>query len=194
MTTTFGPGSPLPYRQEKRKKMFRISWAITLAFTIALLTGILIVTRDLGISNDIFKDGVVQAQTVDATTDDALAGAAELVPANAAIDQGLPQVVGVLDSLVRANETLGSLGTNLDQLGTALQAADAPLVGIIEAGEGATVQANAATVPAARIVDTLGAANEKVAVMGPMLDESLALSKEIDSKLRIALLLPKIGE
>lgn len=174
--------------------MFRVSWAITLAFTIALLTGILIVTRDLGISNDIFKNGVVQAQTVDATTDDALAGAGELVPANAAIDEGFPQVVGVLDSLVRANETLGSLGTNLDQLGTALQAADAPLVGIIEAGTEATVQADAATVPAANIVDTLGAANEKVAVMGPMLDESLALSKEIDSKLRIALLLPKIGE
>lgn len=194
MSTTYGPGSPLPHRQEKRTKMLRVSWAITLAFTIALLTGILIVTRDLGISNDIFKNGVVQAQTVDATTDDALAGAGELVPANAAIDEGLPQVVGVLDSLVRANETLGSLGTNLDQLGTALQAADAPLVGIIEAGDEATVQADAATVPAANIVDTLDAANEKVAAMGPMLDESLALSKEIDSKLRIALLLPKIGE
>lgn len=174
--------------------MLRISWAITLGFTIALLTGILIVTRDLGISNDIFKDGVVQAQTVDSTTDQALEGAQQLVPANEAIDQGLPQVVGVLDSLVRANETLGSLGTHLTDLGTALQAADAPLVGIIDAGQEATIQANAAAVPAGQIVDTLGAANAKVANLGPMLDQSLALSKEIDSKLRIALLLPKIGE
>lgn len=193
MSTRAGQDSPYPY-QPARKKMFRISWAITLAFTIALLTGILIVTRDLGISNDIFKEGVVEAQTVDGTTDEALAGAAELTPANAAIDQGLPQVVGVLDSLVRANETLGSLGSNLDELGTALQAADAPLVGIIAAGDKATEQANAAAGPAGQIVDTLGAANTRVANLGPLLDESLALSKEIDSKLRIALLLPKIGE
>ncbi len=65
--------------------MFRLSWAIALGFTIAMLTGILIVTRDLSISNDIFKDGVAQARMVNNTTDEALDGAAQLPPANEAI-------------------------------------------------------------------------------------------------------------
>jgi hypothetical protein len=51
--------------------MFRLSWAIALGFTIAMLVGILIVTRDLSVSNDIFKDGVAQARIVDQTTDKA---------------------------------------------------------------------------------------------------------------------------
>ncbi|MFE5703129.1 hypothetical protein [Rhodococcus koreensis] len=174
--------------------MFRLSWAIAAAFTIALLCGILIVTRDLAITNDIFKDGVVQAQTVDKTTNDALAGAKELPPANAAINQGLPEVVGVLDSLTRADQTLGDLGTQLASLGDALKSADAPLGGIIDAGAAATDQANAAAVPAEQIVQTLGDANGKVQTLGPLLDQSLALGQEIDSKLRIALILPVIGE
>ncbi|MFE7420112.1 hypothetical protein [Rhodococcus sp. NPDC057529] len=174
--------------------MFRLSWAIAAAFTIALLCGILIVTRDLAITNDIFKDGVAQAQTVDKTTNDALAGAQELPPANAAINQGLPEVVGVLDSLTRADHTLGDLGTQLQALGDALTAADAPLGGIIDAGAAATDQANAAAVPAEQIVQTLADADGKVQTLGPLLDQSLALGQEIDSKLRIALILPVIGE
>lgn len=67
--------------------MFRLSWALALGFTIAMLVGILIVTRDLSVSNEIFKDGVAQARTVDNTTDKALDGAAQLPPANAAIHQ-----------------------------------------------------------------------------------------------------------
>ncbi len=174
--------------------MLRISWALTLGFTIAALAGILIITRDLSTSNDIFKEGVVQAHTVDATTDEALAGAAELIPADQAVDRGLPEVVGVLDQLVRANETLASLGGRLGELGTTLSSADAPLAGIIDAGSAATEQANAAAAPAANIVDTLSSANDKVNRLAPLLDTSLALSKEVDSKLRVALLLPMIGE
>ncbi|MDV7348110.1 hypothetical protein R4255_32375 [Rhodococcus oxybenzonivorans] len=174
--------------------MFRLSWAIAAAFTIALLCGILIVTRDLAITNDIFKDGVVQAQTVDKTTNEALTGAKELPPANAAINQGLPEVVGVLDSLTRADQTLGELGTQLASLGDALKSADAPLVGIIDAGSAATDQVNAAAVPAEQIVHTLADADTKVQTLSPLLDQSLALGQEIDSKLRIALILPVIGE
>lgn len=174
--------------------MFRLSWALTAAFTIALLCGILIVTRDLAITNDIFKDGVVQAKMVDKTTNEALTGAKELPPANAAVNQGLPEVVGVLDSLTRADHALGELGTHLQALGDALESADAPLAGIIDAGAAATQQANAAAVPAEQIVHTLTNADAKVQALAPLLDQSLALGQEIDSKLRIALLLPVIGE
>jgi len=173
--------------------MFRLSWAIALSFTIAVLAGILIVTRDLSISNDIFKDGVAQAKIVDGTTDQALDGAQQLPPADQALHEGLPQVVGVLDSLARADQTLGSLGDHLQSLGDALKSADAPLGGIIEAGQSATDQANAAAAPAADIVNTLSAADTKVQALGPLLDQSLALSQTIDSKLRIALPLPKVG-
>ncbi|MFC0454070.1 hypothetical protein [Rhodococcus jostii] len=173
--------------------MFRLSWAIALAFTIALLCGILIVTRDLSITNDIFKDGVNQAKIVDKTTNDALSGAKELPPANAAINQGLPEVVGVLNSLTRADQTLGDLGTQLQALGDALKSADAPLGGIIDAGAAATDQANAAAVPAEQIVYTLADADAKVQALAPLLDQSLALGQTIDEKLRIALILPVVG-
>ncbi|MGW5518137.1 hypothetical protein [Nocardia africana] len=172
--------------------MFRLSWAITLSFTIALLTGFLILTRDLSITNDIFKDGVAQAETVDHTTDTALAAAGQLPPADQAINQSMPQVVGVIDSLTRADQTLGTLGDQLHVLGQALTAADPPLVGIIGAGNAATDQANAAAAPAAEIVQTLGAADTKAQSLGLLLDRSLELSHTIDTKLRIALILPKI--
>lgn len=174
--------------------MFRLSWALALAFTIALMCGILIVTRDLSGTNDIFKDGVVQATTVVGTTDDALAGAQQLPPANDAIDRGLPEVMGVIDSLTRADRTLGDLGTQLYELSEALSAADAPLVGIIDAGGSATEQANAAAVPAGDVVHTLAEADAKVQSLAPLLDHTLSLGQLIDSKLRIALLLPVIGE
>lgn len=173
--------------------MFRLSWALALGFTIAMLVGILIVTRDLSVSNEIFKDGVAQARTVDNTTDKALDGAAQLPPANAAIHQGIPQVVGVIDSLTRADATLGSLGEQLQALSTALQAADAPLQGIIAAGQSAAEQANAAAVPAESVAGTLVEADAKARALGPLLDQTLTLSQTIDSKLRISLLLPVIG-
>ncbi|QXC46335.1 hypothetical protein [Rhodococcus qingshengii] len=173
--------------------MFRLSWAIALGFTIAMLTGILIVTRDLNISNDIFKDGVAQARIVNNTTDEALDGAAQLPPANEAIHHGMPQVVGVIDSLTRADTTLGSLGDQLAALSIALQSADAPLQGIVKAGQSATEQANAAADPAESVAATLVAADAKARALGPLLDQTLALSQTIDSKLRISLLLPVIG-
>ena len=173
--------------------MFRLSWAIALSFTLALLAGILILTRDLSITNDLFKDGLTQAQTVDKTTDEALVGAAQLTPANNAIHQGMPQVLGVIDSLTRADQTLGTLGDHLQALGEALKAADTPLRGIIAAGQSATDQANAAAIPAADIVHTLTEADAKTRELGPLLDQALAHGQTIDSKLRVALLLPKIA-
>lgn len=173
--------------------MFRLSWAITTACTLAVLTGILIVTRDLNESNEIFKDGVLQAQTVDNTTDRALHGAAQLPPANDAIHLSTPQVLGVIDSLVSADATLGSLAEHLSGLSEALRSADAPLQGIIAAGSAATDQATAAAVPAGVIADTLVEADAKARALGPLLDRTIALSNTIDSKLRIALLLPVVG-
>lgn len=173
--------------------MFRLSWAFALSFTIAALAGILILTRDLGISNDLFTDGVAQAKIVNQTTDKALAGVDQLGPADNAVNQSMPEVVGVIDSLTRADGTLGTLGNQLQALGDALRSADAPLVGIIHAGGNATVQANAAAAPAAQIVGTLNDANGKAQQLGQLLDHTQTLSDTIDSKLRIALLFPKVG-
>jgi hypothetical protein len=174
--------------------VLRISWAIALSSTIAALVGILIVTRDLAITRDIFADGLTQAQTIETTTDQALSGAAELDPARRAAQSGLPEVVGVINSLTTADHTLAQLGTSLDALARTLADADAPLVGIIEAGQSATDQANAAAEPAAAIAHTLGDADAKARALAPLLDDTLALGQTIDAKLRIALLLPKIGE
>lgn len=169
-----------------------VVWALVVGLVLATLVGILIVTRDLQISHDIFADGVVQAKKVDHTTDRALDGAAQLPPADTAINQGLPEVFGVIDSLGGANRTLLTLSDQLSTLGRVLDSADPSLVGIIGSAEGATSSANAAAVPAAGVVTTLSSANDKVAQLGTLLDRTQELSNIIDSKLRIALLLPKV--
>ncbi|GGO00734.1 hypothetical protein [Nocardia rhizosphaerihabitans] len=172
---------------------YRLSWAITLAFTIAVLTGLLIVTRDLGITSDTFADGVMQARTLDTTTDGALDGAHQLPAATEAARQGLPEVVGIIDSLTRADQTLATLGDQLAILGVTLTSADAPLVGTIAAARDAGGQAGAAADPLGAITVTLNEANANAQTLGQKLDETLVLSQMIDQKLRIALLLPKIG-
>ncbi|OPX14964.1 hypothetical protein [Gordonia sp. i37] len=168
-----------------------VSWAIAIALTLATLIGILIVTRDLSISNDIFKDGVVQANKVDHTTDRANDGSAQLPPADDAINQGLPQVFGVIDSLNQANGTLATLATDLQSLGTALEKADPSLVSIIGSAGEATSSASGATGQVGEINTTLVGANTRVQNLGTLLDRTQELSTIIDSKLRIALLLPK---
>ena len=174
--------------------MFRISWGIALSATIVLLVGVLILTRDLNTTSHIFRDGVAQARIVDETTDEALDGAAELPPANTAIDSSEPEVVAILDSLTTAEATLGTLAGQLSSLGTALTDARPPLVGIVDAGRSATDQAAAAALPAANIASTLTGANDKARRLGPLLDQTAELGATIDSKLRIALLLPVVGE
>ncbi|MFI6996544.1 hypothetical protein [Nocardia sp. NPDC050175] len=173
--------------------MLRLSWALALSLTVSALVGILILTRDLSITNDLFKDGVAQAKTIDHTTDDALQGVSHLGPADAAVNQGMPQVVGVIDSLTRADHTLGSLADQLQALAGALTSVDAPLAGIIQLGGSAGDQANAAADQATQIADTLGQADAQAQLLGQRLDQTLSLSATIDSKLRIALLLPKVG-
>lgn len=176
----------------QKSRRLPITWAIALAFTLATLVGILILTRDLGTSESIFRDGVAQAEQVDRTTDEALDGADQLPPANEAINDGLPEVVGVINSLNTANATLGTLARQLESLGSALDEADPSLVSIVGSAKTATVEANGAAGPAANIAKTLGATNGKIGTLGTKLDETQRLSDEIDSKLRIALLLPKL--
>jgi hypothetical protein len=170
--------------------MFRLSWAIALIFSLAMLTGVLIVTSDLAVTNNIFKDGVVQAEKVNTTTNAAVAATGQLPPADVAIHQGLPQVVGVLGSLGKAETTLGALGTQLSQLGTVLRSADSPLVGIIAAASNSTTEASAAAKPAAAINTLLTQADQKVRRLAPQLDQTIAEASTIQSKLHILLLLP----
>ncbi|MCQ4079109.1 hypothetical protein NGB36_00370 [Streptomyces sp. RB6PN25] len=173
--------------------MFRLSWAITLIFSLGMLTGILVVTRDLAETNAIFKDGVVQAEKVNSTTDTALGATGQLPPADKAIGQGLPQVVDVLGSLSKAQTTLGTLGNQLGNLGTVLTRADPPLVGIIGAAQQSTNQANAAAAPAASIVRLLAQADQRVQALAPLLDQTAARARNINSKLHVLMLLPGSG-
>lgn len=173
--------------------MHRISWAITAAMTVALLVGLLILTRDLSISNDTFKDGVTQAAKVNGTTDEALSGADQLDPANTATRAGMPEVTGIVSSLSQANTTLGELGTKLQQLGDALTGANSSLQGIISSGDSAVGEAGRAGTSAGSIAQRLGGINNRAAEIGAELDRTRALSHTIDTKLRIALLLPTTG-
>lgn len=173
--------------------MLRLSWALALAFTVAVLVGILIVTRDLSITSDTFKRGVAEAEILETTTDDALAGAAQLPPASQSLRDGLPDVVAVTNSMAAAEESLGALGNQLRALGTALSTADVPLGATIGSIQTATEQTNGATTPAGNIAHTLGEAESKAQSLSALLDQTLVLGQTIDTKLRIAFLLPKFG-
>ncbi|ROZ88050.1 hypothetical protein EEB19_22620 [Gordonia sp. OPL2] len=176
----------------KALKTWSLTWAIAIALTLATLVGILILTRDLNTSSEIFTDGVAQANKVNHTTDKANDGSAQLPPANQAINGGLPQVFGVIDSLNQANSTLATLATDLQSLGSALDTADPSLVRIINSAKGATGSAADATGSVNQINGTLGTANQNIRTLGALLDRTQQLSTIIDSKLRIALLLPKV--
>jgi hypothetical protein len=172
--------------------MYRISWAIAVLFTVATLYGVLIVNRDLRLSDKMLKDGVAQAAQIDRTSATAVNATQPLPAADRAINRGLPPVVGVLGSLGKAQNTLGALGDQLGQLGRVLASADTPLANIIASARGATSQANGAVYPAAGIVGLLDRVNGKLRALAPLLDQTTAQAHDIDSRLRILLLLPAL--
>lgn len=174
--------------------MMRFSWAIALSCTLLTLTGILIVTRDLATTDAIFKDGVVQALKVNATTDDALAATGQLPGADDALLGSMPEVAGVLGSLGQAESTLGQLSQQLTALGTTLQSADSPLVGIIGAGQTATTRANGAAVPVKTIVGTLGHTRATIGLIASRLDQTIVLARQIESKLHVLLSVPTLSK
>jgi hypothetical protein len=181
----------LPKPTEGENTMLRLSWGICLVASLAMLVGILVVTRDLAVTNSTFKDGVVQAKKVNSTTDTALGAGLELPPAQQAVLDGMPEVGGVISSLGNANSTLTSLSTQLDGLGSTLASADKPLVDIIGAASSSTGIAADATTPAREIVGKLSAADQRIKQLDPMLDETLERSMRIERKLRILRALPK---
>lgn len=172
--------------------MFPISWAVAFIGGVVALVGVLVVTGDLDVTNDVFKDGVVQAKIVDATHDDALVAADELPAAKRALESSMPEVTGTLGQLGQAQSTLGTLGKQLDKLARVLASADHPLGDIIGSVEGATGFADRATPPAANIVKTLGLGNSNIKKLGPLLDETSERSARIEAKLRVLRAIPKL--
>ncbi|WP_225536128.1 hypothetical protein [Tsukamurella tyrosinosolvens] len=161
--------------------------------TVALLVGLLVLTRDLAISSDTFKDGVTQAAKVNRTTDRALDGADQLAPANNATKAGLPEVSAIVGSLSQANTTLLELGSKLEQLGGALAGASASLDNINTSAFGASAKARDAGSAAGSIAGRLTGINNDAKQLSGLLDQTAALSHTIDTKLRVALLLPTTG-
>ncbi|MCG7631456.1 MULTISPECIES: hypothetical protein [Gordonia] len=157
------------------------------------MVGLLILSRDLSITSETFKDGVAQAETVNGTTDEALAGADQLDPANTATRAGMPEITGIVASLSQANTSLSELGTKLQQLGDALTGANTSLEGVISSGNSAVDNAFRASTSVASISDRLEGINTRATEIAAELDNTRALSHTIDTKLRIALLLPTIG-
>jgi methyl-accepting chemotaxis protein len=172
--------------------MYRISWAVAVLFTVATLYGVLIVNRDLRISDQVLKDGVAQAAQIDSTSATAVTATHPLPAADRAVNLGVAPVLGVLGSLSKAQNTLGSLGDQLGQLGRVLASADSPLANIIAAARQSTNQANGAVYPAAGIVGLLNRVNGKLQALAPQLDQTTALANDIESRLHILLLLPAL--
>lgn len=174
--------------------MLRLSWAIALIATLGTLTGILIVTRDLAVTNDIFKEGVVEAKKVNSTTDTALEAGTELPAAQSALQEGLPHVDGTLQALERAETTLASHAVELENLANVLGEAEAPLDGIIRSVDDATGAAVEATAPARNVTDTLTAANTRIRELDGMLHETLRRSERIADRMRALQRIPTVED
>lgn len=171
--------------------MIRLPWAFTLALTLVALIGILIVTHDLGTTRNTFARGVDEARTIEQTTDKALDGAAALPPSIESVSQGVPHISEVSRSMIRANHSLGTMAESLSDLALALESADQPLQGIVAAAGDARTGAASAIPPVETITSQLASITQKTQTLNTQLQQTEALGSTIDSKLRIALLIPE---
>lgn len=166
--------------------MLRTSFAVAIAMVLGVVVAVLVTTRDLNTTNNIFTDGVIQAQKVNATTDIALTAGNELVPAQETFGISIPQTLSVIAELKKAQATLDGLGTQLTRAAAVLISAQAPLIFII--GEVITSFTNAEAVgpPFSNINNLLEQGNGQVGVISNQLTETTRLAREIESKLRAA--------
>ncbi|MGQ0615442.1 MAG: hypothetical protein ACT4PW_00370 [Acidimicrobiia bacterium] len=166
------------------------SLAVAFAATAGAVVCVLVVTRDLAATDKVFKVGVIEAEKVDATTKRALRAGDELPAAQAAIGVGLPETIQVIATLNNAKAVLATLGGQLASIGDVLQSADAPLATTIAGADNSELIVNTAAEPAENIVSQLAVSNQRAQDLAPLLDETLARSQGIESKLRVLLLLP----
>ena len=171
--------------------MFRVSWLITTTLTLFSLTAILVLTRDLAVTNDTFKAGVAEVSEVNGVTDSALEASAELPAADEAIINGLPEVAEVSTSLARTDGTLHTLSTRLDSLGVALDNTNEPLPDILHGLDESTGSTEDAIGPAARIADRVAGIEQLVRQISTKLGISYTSAKRIEAKLRVLLLVPR---
>jgi len=150
-----------------------------------VLVAVLVTTRDLNHTNDIFTDGVVQAEKVNATTDIALTAGNELPTADATFQISLPQTLSVIAQLQNAEATLDGLAVQLTKGAQVLTSADAPLATIIGEVVASNSALSAVLGPFGNINNLLQGALNQVNHISGQLDSTLALSKEIESKLHI---------
>ncbi|HEY9415488.1 MAG TPA: hypothetical protein VIQ30_12065 [Pseudonocardia sp.] len=187
---TTGTGGERRIGAGQGRSALRVTWAVALAFTIASLTGILVLTSDLARTDAVLRDALGEILRIASTTGRGMAANQALPPTNDTLVQSLPEVVSTVRSLGRARTTLGTLGTQLGSLATVLGSADPPLARIVDSARDATDAARETKMPAAHIARTLRTADNRARSLGPELDEALSRSRSIESRLRILGLLP----
>lgn len=170
--------------------MFRLSWLIATVGTLFALTAILVLTRDLAVTNDLFKTGVAEVSDVNGVTDEALGASGELPGAHDAVVRGLPEVTGVVASLARADSTLFVLATDLRALGAALERTNKPLPAILKTIDRASGVTDGAARPARKIADRVADIERSVKSISSKLGLTEAAASRIEAKLRVLLLLP----
>lgn len=168
----------------------RLTWAVALGFSIASLTGILVLTSDLARTDAVLRNALAEVVKISSTTTRGKNANLALPPTDAALTASLPEVVSTAGSLGRARTTLATLGTRLDALAAVLGRADQPLTRIVDSARGAADAARAADAPAAHIARTLRTADDRTRSLKPELDEALYRSRSIEARLRILRLLP----
>ena len=168
----------------------RLVWAVTLAFSLASFSGILVLTHDLAATNAVLNDSVGQVRKINRTTDRGLAANLALPPTDDAVLASMPSVESTVASLRHARTTLATLGTQIRVLADVLASTNGPLVHIVAAAQSADEAARSAQTPTSQTSDTLRYADARTSRLQPELDHTLDTARSIESKLRILLLLP----
>lgn len=165
--------------------MLRTSFAVAIACIMGVLVAVLVTTRDLNHTNSIFTDGVVQAEKVNSTTDIALTAGNELPTADATFQISLPQTLSVIAQLQNAQGTLNGLAEQLTKGSAVLGSADAPLATIIGEVVASNTQLTNVQSSFANINNLLQGGLSLANAISSQLVQTLALSKNIESKLHI---------
>lgn len=167
-----------------RGRTLPLVWAVTLAFALSSLAGIVALTSNLATTDALLTDAVAEVVKIDATTTRGLDANEALPPTAAALHDSTPAVVATVTSLRQANQSLTTLGDQLRALADVLHDAADPLTRTLTAVEDTERTVQRTRQPASEAAETLHDIDRRVAELAPALDYTLTTSRSIEAKLR----------
>ncbi len=176
--------------QSHDRGTFAASWLVTAVAAVGMLSALVVLTADLGVTSGTLRHGVGGIEQLVGINDAAVRGTGAVAPTQAALDRSNVEVATLADSMDNAIGSLDRMTSDLGQLSRSLGGTDQPLAGVLDSV--AQSRASDADTEAAlgRTAVLLGQADQTARELGPLLDETEARSARLERKLRILRLIP----